>query len=80
MLWGTDANEINAVRYKKINEDDYPNIKILRSSHPSNMGQACKKPIFNNKIVAFFDESEDNKQFKICNEVLNGSAIDWSTK
>ncbi len=83
MLWGEDANKIEAVHYEKFIKDNYPNIKILRSSHPSNMGQACKKSILpdsKEKIPAFFDESEDNKQFKICNEFLNGSAIDWSTK
>lgn len=85
MLWGRAANEIKQFAYKgktkeEIYTKEYPNILILRSSHPSNNYQACTKPIYNGELSAFKDSRF--KPFKECNEFLqahNIDAINWST-
>jgi len=69
MLWGTNANNIEPIAYGA--DKKYNNVKILRSSHPSNLGQACKTKIFNGDVPAFLDE--DYQPFKECN------FIDWHT-
>ena len=57
MLWGRKANEIKMLAYKEKEQElefnqQYPLIKILRSSHPSNNYQACTKAIYNGDIDA----------------------------
>lgn len=72
ILWGNQANEIE--QFKKTKD----NILVLRSSHPSNMGNAKNTPIMDGKIPAFTQA----KLFSKCNEFLkqNGlKEIDWST-
>lgn len=72
ILWGNQANEIEQFCNTK------DNILILRSSHPSNMGNAKNTPIMDGKIPAFTQA----KLFGRCNEFLkqNGlKEIDWST-
>lgn len=83
MLWGRKANEIKTFAYKGKEQElvfnqQYPLIKILRSSHPSNNYQACTKAIYNGEVPAFNDTNY--KPFKECNEFLkaNGtSEIRW---
>lgn len=83
MLWGNPANSIEPLKYLgKIKESEFhkthPNILILRSSHPSNLGK--RKSIFNNEVPAFIDETYT--PFKTCNEFLskhNEQPINWST-
>ncbi len=73
ILWGNQANEIE--QFKKTKD----NILVLRSSHPSNMGNAKNTPIMDGKIPAFTQA----KLFSKCNEFLkqNGlKEIDWSTQ
>ena len=73
ILWGNQANEIEQFYHTK------DNILVLRSSHPSNMGNAKNTPIMDGKIPAFTQA----KLFSKCNEFLkqNGlKEIDWSTQ
>lgn len=72
ILWGNQANEIE--QFNNTSE----NILVLRSSHPSNMGNAKNTPIMDGKIPAFTQA----KLFGKCNEFLrlhNQKEIDWST-
>ena len=86
MLWGKKANEIEVLAYKGNKQEvdfqeKYPFIKILRSSHPSNNHQACKKTICNGEISAFKDKKF--KPFEECNNFLranNVDMIDWKTE
>lgn len=72
ILWGNQANEIEQFYRTK------DNILLLRSSHPSNMGNAKNTPLMGGEIPAFTQA----KLFSKCNEFLkqNGlKEIDWST-
>ena len=78
MLWGRKANEIKMLAYKGKEQElefnqQYPLIKILRSSHPSNNYQACTKAIYNGEVPAFNDTNY--KPFKECNEFLKANNI-----
>ena len=78
ILWGNPANEIEQFSFEK--EDDYKKHKvyILRSSHPSNMGNAKNTAIFDGKIKSFMDSNT----FSECNKILsslNCGEIDWHT-
>lgn len=80
MLWGRPANEISPFNYKsKIKcEEKYNNIRIFRSSHPSNLFQACKTKIFGGEVPSFFE----CKPFLECNSFLEKygiAAINWQT-
>lgn len=80
MLWGVRANNLQSIAYKSNEYENYPFIKILRSSHPSNRYQSCTKAIYNGKLPAFKDSKF--KPFKECNEFLqanNIDVIDWHT-
>lgn len=77
MLWGGDANKLTQEK-----SWNYRNIKISRSSHPSNNHGASKKKLKSvNNAVAFLDE--DYQPFQDCNKFLreNGVVeIDWNKK
>ncbi len=78
MLWGRKANEIKTLAYKGKEQElvfnqQYPLIKLLRSSHPSNNYQACTKAIYNGEIPAFNDTNY--KPFKECNEFLKANGF-----
>ncbi len=80
MLWGDKANKLQALAYKSNEYENYPFIKILRSSHPSNNYQACTKAIYNGEVPAFKDSKF--KPFTECNEFLlanNVDVINWHT-
>lgn len=80
MLWGDKANKLQALSYKSNEYENFPFIKILRSSHPSNNYQACTKAIYNGEVPAFKDSKF--KPFKECNEFLEANNIDvinWHT-
>ena len=73
MLWGGPANEIQIIN--SIKEEDC--IKILRSSHPSNLG---KNKSLQKTIHSFTDP--DYNHFKECNEYLKSKGekeINWHT-
>lgn len=79
MLWGKEANELYPVAYKKNKYENCPFIKILRSSHPSNL--SCYSPIYNDCLPAF--NERNYKPFKECNKFLKANGvdeIDWHTK
>mgnify|MGYP000762594156 FL=1 len=80
MLWGDKANKLQALAYKSNEYENFPFIKILRSSHPSNNYQACTKAIYNGELPAFKDSKF--KPFKDCNEFLEANNVDvinWHT-
>lgn len=76
MLWGNSANKLKQFPIEKDNEYLNKNILILRSSHPSNMGNANNTPIMDGRIPAFNGCSHFSK----CNNFLQQfkiSTIDW---
>ena len=78
ILWGNPANEIELFSFE--NEEKYKQrgVYILRSSHPSNMGNAKNSDIMDGKIKAFTKSanfSECNKILKSCGE----QEINWQT-
>ena len=78
ILWGNPANEIE--QFPFANEEEYKskNVFILRSSHPSNMGNAKNTAIFDGKIKSFMDSST----FADCNRILKSlqvEEINWRT-
>ena len=83
MLWGCPANEVKQLDYQKDSEFENTNIKILRSSHPSNNYGASRKGIYKGSVYeapAFM--SKEFNPFKECNEFLRNKGvdeIDWRT-
>ena len=78
ILWGNPANDIEQFSFEKEKEYKKRNIYILRSSHPSNMGNAKNSVLKDGKIGAF--TSVPN--FKKTNEILNSlgeKEIIWQT-
>lgn len=78
MLWGNSANILKQFPIEKDEEYFKKNILILRSSHPSNMGNANKTPIMDGKVCAFIGCSHFSK----CNKFLEGmgeTSINWLT-
>lgn len=91
MLWGGQANLLEIFRDDK-KDDVYKekNIYILRSSHPSNMGNSKNyagnfqsiakslkcKPL-SKDVKGFMDSN--NKIFIECNNILKSNKVDWST-
>lgn len=78
ILWGNPANDIEQFSFEK--EEGYKknNIYILRSSHPSNMGNAKNMPLKDGKIPAF----TKSYNFSKCNRYLQEagvSEINWQT-
>ena len=78
ILWGNPANEIEQFSFDKEEEYKKHNVYILRSSHPSNMGNAKNTPLFGGKVKSFMDSST----FSDCNKILQSlgaEVIDWGT-
>ena len=78
ILWGNPANDIQQFSFEK--EDGYKNknIFILRSSHPSNMGNAKNSELKEGKIKAFTcvpNFANTNQILKSCGE----KEIIWQT-
>ena len=78
ILWGNPANDIEQFSFEKEEEYKKNNIFILRSSHPSNMGNAKNSTLKDGKIGAF--SSVPN--FRKTNELLKSMGekeINWQT-
>ncbi len=79
ILWGSNANDIPLFTCEAEEEYKKNNILILRSSHPSNIGDAKNKPL--KGIIHSFMDSNHN-HFKECNEYLKSKGreeINWHT-
>ncbi len=81
MLWGGPANTMEIFNIEKDEEYKKNGIYILRSSHPSNMGNAKNTRIMvqNKEADAFMG----CKHFSKCNEILKEAGItpvDWRTE
>ncbi len=77
MLWGAFANDIPL--FSDVEKFKQKNILILRSSHPSNIGNAKNKPL-KNVIHSFMDPNFNH--FSQCNNFLSSMGekmIDWHT-
>lgn len=78
ILWGNPANDIEQFSFEKEAIYKKNSIYILRSSHPSNMGNAKNCPIKGGKIGAF----TSTPNFRITNEILcslGEKEINWQT-
>lgn len=78
ILWGNPANDIEQFSFDKEEEYKKNNIYILRSSHPSNMGNAKNSELKDGKIKAF----TSTPTFSNCNKILRLSGceeINWQT-
>jgi len=78
ILWGNPANDIEQFSFEKEEEYKKRNIFILRSSHPSNMGNAKNSELKDGKIKAFTSApnfSKTNELLKSCGE----KEINWQT-
>ncbi len=78
ILWGNPANDIEQFSFEKEDEYKKHGIYILRSSHPSNMGNAKNTPIKDGKIGAF----STTPNFRKTNEILKSlgeKEINWNT-
>ena len=78
ILWGNPANDIEQFSFAKEEEYRKNNIYILRSSHPSNMGNAKNSVLKDGKIGAF----TQTPNFKRTNEILQSlgeKEINWKT-
>ena len=78
ILWGNPANDIEQFSFDKEKEYKKNNIYILRSSHPSNMGNAKNSILKDGKIGAF----TTTPNFRKTNEILKSLGekdIDWRT-
>ena len=79
ILWGNPANDIEQFSFEKEEEYKKRNIYIIRSSHPSNMGNAKNSELKDGKIKSF----TSTHAFKNCNDILASlgeTEIDWSTQ
>lgn len=78
VLWGNPANDIEQFSFDKEEEYQKHGIYILRSSHPSNMGNAKNSPLKDGKIGAF----TSTPNFRKTNEILKSlgeKEINWQT-
>ena len=78
ILWGNPANDIEQFSFDKENDYKKNNIFILRSSHPSNMGNAKNSVLKDGKIGAF----TSTPNFRKTNEILKSlgeKEINWQT-
>ena len=78
ILWGNPANDIEQFSFEKEAEYKKHNIYILRSSHPSNMGNAKNSFLKDGKIAPF----TSTPTFRITNERLSSlgeKTIKWET-
>lgn len=78
ILWGNPANDIEQFSFEKEEEYKKHNIYILRSSHPSNMGNAKNSELKDGKIPAF----TASPTFRRTNEILKSLGqleVSWQT-
>ena len=78
ILWGNPANDIEQFSFEKEEEYKKNNIFILRSSHPSNMGNAKNSTLKDGQIPSF----TSTPNFRLTNEILKSlgeKEIDWRT-
>ena len=78
ILWGNPANDIEQFSFEKEEEYKKNSIYILRSSHPSNMGNAKNSVLKDGKIGAF----TQTPNFRLTNEIfksLGEKEINWQT-
>ena len=78
ILWGNPANDIEQFAFEKEEEHKTHHVYILRSSHPSNMGNAKNSVLKDGKIGAF----TSTPNFKKTNEILHSlgeKEINWQT-
>ncbi len=78
ILWGNPANDIEQFTFGKEQEYLKRNIFIIRSSHPSNMGNAKNSALKDGKIGAF----TSTPNFRKTNELLKSlgeEEINWQT-
>ena len=78
ILWGNPANDIEQFSFEKEEEYKKRNIYILRSSHPSNMGNAKNSDLKDGKIKSFMSAPN----FFLTNEILKKCGekeINWQT-
>ena len=78
ILWGNPANDIAQFSFEREEELKKHNIYIIRSSHPSNMGNAKNSELKDGKIKSF----TSTPAFKNCNKILASlgeKEIDWRT-
>ena len=78
ILWGNPANDIPQFSFDKEEEYKKHNVYILRSSHPSNMGNAKNSELKDGKIKAFTSAPNFSKTNEIL-RTLSVKEIDWQT-
>lgn len=81
MLWGGPANSMEIFHISKDEEYKKKNVYILRSSHPSNMGNAKNTKIMVDDVEV--DAFMGCKHFSKCNEILKNAGlapINWQTE
>ena len=78
ILWGNPANDIPQFSFEKEEEYKKHNVFILRSSHPSNMGNAKNSELKDGKIKAFTSAPNFSKTNQIL-KTLSEQEINWAT-
>ena len=78
ILWGNPANDIPQFSFEMEEEYKKHKVYILRSSHPSNMGNAKNSELKDGKIQAFTSAPNFSKTNEILKS-LSEKEIDWST-
>ena len=78
LLWGNPANDMEQFSFEKEEEYKKRNIYILRSSHPSNMGNAKNSVLKDGKIGAFTKTPNFCRTNEIL-KMLGETEIDWQT-
>ena len=78
ILWGNPANDIPQFAFEKEEEYKKQNVYILRSSHPSNMGNAKNSELKDGKIKAFTAANNFSKTNEILKS-LSEKEINWKT-
>ena len=78
ILWGNPANDIEQFSFEKEEEYKKNNIYVLRSSHPSNMGNAKNTDLKDGKISAFTNSHNFVKYSKLLKSA-GVPEISWQT-
>lgn len=78
ILWGNPANDIPQFSFDLEEEYKKQNVFILRSSHPSNMGNAKNSELKEGRIKAFTSANNFSKTNNILKS-LNEQEINWQT-
>ncbi len=78
ILWGNPANDIEEFSFDREEIYKQKKVYILRSSHPSNMGNAKNTDLKDGKIKAFMKSSTFSKTNEILSS-LNEFPINWQT-